>query len=47
MKFALIMSAAFIFLTGAMWVFVFVSLWYGAIGIERAFVEAMNRWGRP
>lgn len=45
MKFALLMSAAFLWLTGAMWVFVFIALFWGCITIERALLCFLKRGG--
>jgi hypothetical protein len=47
MKCALAMTGVFVLVTGAVWVFLFITMWYASIGIEKAFKEAMDRWGRP
>lgn len=47
MKVALAMAGAFVLVTGAAWVFLFIAMWYASLGIDKAFEEAMHRWGRP
>jgi hypothetical protein len=47
MKLALAMTAIFLLVTGGAWVFTFIALWYGSIGVEKAVKEAMYRWGKP
>lgn len=44
MRFALLMTGAFVAVTGSTFVFLFVAMWYGAIQVERAVQIAMQEW---
>jgi len=42
-RFALIMTASFVLLTGGMWAFTFAAMFYAAVTIERAAAWWLRR----
>lgn len=42
-RFALIMTASFVLLTGGMWAFIFAAMFYAAVTIERAAARWLRR----